>query len=290
MYFVVRGTVQAMDKLESIVYTVLHEGSFFGEIALLKKNSKRTATVRSYTYSQLNVLYKADFENILSEFPADALLLEKEANKRERNSDNVNKIKEKRTRKQERARSGFAPESSGSSSDLANAGPAHEGQPSQGQPASSHSSQNRRSSAAALVVGAVRNTLLGKGRAESRDENKNTIKGLDAEGEMEAFLAKSQQEETTGDLLEAIKILSLQLQRNIGSNSAAAGASAEDAQEKQAHVDGILQEVSTLRLSRAASNTHAPLSVPPAQADNGHDHTETKGDDIVADDVAKNIT
>lgn len=100
MYFVVKGTVQAMDKEETVIYTTLSEGSFFGEIALLKKNSRRTATVRSFTYAQLNVLYKADFEEILVNFPKDAALLEAEARQREQKSDAMAKIKEKRMQSQ----------------------------------------------------------------------------------------------------------------------------------------------------------------------------------------------
>ncbi len=99
MYFVVRGTVQAMDKDETVLYTMLSEGSFFGEIALLKTNSQRTATVRAYTYAQLNVLYKTDFQEILTRYPKDAQLLEREAKLRERNSANVERLKKKKREK-----------------------------------------------------------------------------------------------------------------------------------------------------------------------------------------------
>ncbi|GBG32167.1 Cyclic nucleotide-gated cation channel [Hondaea fermentalgiana] len=104
MYFVVKGTVQAMNKTETVLYTVLSEGSFFGEIALLKTNSRRTATVRSFTYSHLNVLYKKDFEAILLNFPEDAALLANEAKQREQNSANVEKnVQRQRLRQSSRS-------------------------------------------------------------------------------------------------------------------------------------------------------------------------------------------
>lgn len=95
MYFVVRGCVHAMDEAENTLYTILSEGCFFGEIALLKKNSRRTATVRSFTYSQLNVLYKEDFFDICGKFPQEAEMMSEQARKREQNSKNIEKLKAK---------------------------------------------------------------------------------------------------------------------------------------------------------------------------------------------------
>ena len=113
LYFVVKGVVQAMDEAEQQVYAVLSQGNFFGEIALLQAMPKRTATVRSFTYSQLNVLYKEDFDTLLLEYPEDAKLIAEEAKKRQRNSDNIEKNIYK-TKTREKGAQGVASKISGS--------------------------------------------------------------------------------------------------------------------------------------------------------------------------------
>lgn len=46
IFFVVKGVLQAMDENENTLYSTMSAGSYFGEIALLRDDSKRTATVR----------------------------------------------------------------------------------------------------------------------------------------------------------------------------------------------------------------------------------------------------
>ena len=57
MFFIARGTVRVYvthDKVEHYIIS-LHEGSFFGEIALTDFRSTRTANVRSTSFCELQV-------------------------------------------------------------------------------------------------------------------------------------------------------------------------------------------------------------------------------------------
>ena len=73
MYFISRGEVQvvseAPQKEDRIVYATLRDGSFFGEVALLFNDSRRTATVVTSSYCDLFVLRKEDFDTIQESFP-----------------------------------------------------------------------------------------------------------------------------------------------------------------------------------------------------------------------------
>ncbi|KAJ3341509.1 Kinesin-like protein kif27 [Gonapodya sp. JEL0774] len=68
MYFVKMGLVEVTSKDGSKVFVQLGEGKFFGEIALLE-NTKRTASVRAASLTELCVLTKADFEEIVNVHP-----------------------------------------------------------------------------------------------------------------------------------------------------------------------------------------------------------------------------
>ena len=57
MFFIARGTVRVYvihEKVEHYIIS-LHEGSFFGEIALTDFRSTRTANVRSTCFCELQV-------------------------------------------------------------------------------------------------------------------------------------------------------------------------------------------------------------------------------------------
>ena len=73
MYFISRGEVQVVSdttkKEDRIVYATLRDGSFFGEVALLFNDSRRTATVVTSSYCDLFVLRKEDFDSIQESFP-----------------------------------------------------------------------------------------------------------------------------------------------------------------------------------------------------------------------------
>eukprot|EP01061_Rhynchopus_euleeides_P014394 TRINITY_DN24964_c0_g1_i1.p1 TRINITY_DN24964_c0_g1~~TRINITY_DN24964_c0_g1_i1.p1 ORF type:complete len:500 (+),score=228.71 TRINITY_DN24964_c0_g1_i1:94-1593(+) len=86
MYFISRGEVQvvsdATKKEERIVYATLRDGSFFGEVALLFNDSRRTATVVTSSYCDLFVLRKEDFDAIQESFPDQSKAIQKAAQKR----------------------------------------------------------------------------------------------------------------------------------------------------------------------------------------------------------------
>lgn len=66
MYFILYGSVEIV--VNQRVVGALHEGNFFGEVAVMAKSS-RMATVRVTTNSVLYSLSRADFETILYDFP-----------------------------------------------------------------------------------------------------------------------------------------------------------------------------------------------------------------------------
>ncbi len=65
MYFISKGAVEVLSN-EGQVLTVLREGDFFGEMALIRKR-KRNASVRALIHTDLYVLDVASFERILAE-------------------------------------------------------------------------------------------------------------------------------------------------------------------------------------------------------------------------------
>lgn len=67
MYLLVRGEVDVLND-DGEVVTVLKDGDFFGEVALLM-SAPRNATVRARTSCDIFVLEKADFNRILRDHP-----------------------------------------------------------------------------------------------------------------------------------------------------------------------------------------------------------------------------
>eukprot|EP00755_Sulcionema_specki_P028763 Sspe_Gene.90626::Locus_62151_Transcript_1_1_Confidence_1.000_Length_2060::g.90626::m.90626/K04950/CNGA3; cyclic nucleotide gated channel alpha 3 len=86
MYFINRGEVQVIsdhrDPSERIVYATLRDGSFFGEVALLFNDSRRTATVIASQFCDLFVLRKEDFDLIKESFPDQSRAIQRAAQKR----------------------------------------------------------------------------------------------------------------------------------------------------------------------------------------------------------------
>lgn len=81
MYFIIHGELEVVSGDGKKVFATLKEGNFFGEISLFK-NSPRTASVRAVTYSNLYILEKKIFEQVLTRFPSVAEQLQTVANER----------------------------------------------------------------------------------------------------------------------------------------------------------------------------------------------------------------
>ena len=68
LYIISKGIVEIVSEDESNVYSTLTEGSFFGEIALIK-DITRTATARAASFCDLYYLEKTTFELLLKGYP-----------------------------------------------------------------------------------------------------------------------------------------------------------------------------------------------------------------------------
>jgi|UPI00048FD995 hypothetical protein len=69
MYILHRGEVSVISA-ENHILATLGEGSFFGEIALLKKNLRRTVTIKAMTTCILYKLTKNDLEQVFVKYPS----------------------------------------------------------------------------------------------------------------------------------------------------------------------------------------------------------------------------
>ena len=68
MYFVKAGQLEAFAEETGQVYSVMKDGAFFGEIALVNDHP-RTTDVRTKSFCDLLVLYKRDFNTLLANNP-----------------------------------------------------------------------------------------------------------------------------------------------------------------------------------------------------------------------------
>ena len=68
MYFISRGTAEALAPDGQTLYRTLSDGDFFGEIALIL-DQRRSASVRAVTHCDLYRLDKTMFERTLSHYP-----------------------------------------------------------------------------------------------------------------------------------------------------------------------------------------------------------------------------
>ena len=84
MYFISRGKVAVLSGDLQTTYAILCEGSFFGEIALLKE-TVRTATVRAIEYCDLYSLNKTTFDKIITRYPDFASYIQNAAEQRKNN-------------------------------------------------------------------------------------------------------------------------------------------------------------------------------------------------------------
>ncbi|MCC7429644.1 Crp/Fnr family transcriptional regulator [bacterium] len=89
LFMIGKGKVkvsQVNDDGKEVILSILLQGNFFGEMALLD-GSARSATVTSLTDSELLILRRGDFLNLLEEYPKVTINLLKELTKRIRQSD-----------------------------------------------------------------------------------------------------------------------------------------------------------------------------------------------------------
>ncbi|KAJ1518241.1 hypothetical protein HMI55_001117 [Coelomomyces lativittatus] len=100
MYFLKSGTVEILSKDEATCIATLRTGSFFGEIALFQ-DCRRTATIKTIEDSQLCVLRKNDFNEILTEYPELIEVFRIAVNERQ-NKDNRRKQEDLEQKKHEK--------------------------------------------------------------------------------------------------------------------------------------------------------------------------------------------
>jgi CRP-like cAMP-binding protein len=83
MYFVKAGQLEAFSEETGEVLSVMKDGTFFGEIALLNE-VRRTASVKTLTYCELFVLEREDFEQEMEDYPDFAKHVQAVAESRQR--------------------------------------------------------------------------------------------------------------------------------------------------------------------------------------------------------------
>eukprot|EP01006_Ploeotia_vitrea_P041193 TRINITY_DN66494_c2_g1_i1.p1 TRINITY_DN66494_c2_g1~~TRINITY_DN66494_c2_g1_i1.p1 ORF type:complete len:683 (+),score=46.74 TRINITY_DN66494_c2_g1_i1:69-2117(+) len=73
MYFILRGTVQVItepdENGEHSVIATLSEGQFFGEVALVSQDARRTASIMAASSVELYKLAKSDLDLIMEQYP-----------------------------------------------------------------------------------------------------------------------------------------------------------------------------------------------------------------------------
>lgn len=68
MFFIFRGAVEVIKDEKTIV--VLGEKQYFGEMAILNEDNKRTATIRTISFCELRMLTRVQFLKTLKSFPS----------------------------------------------------------------------------------------------------------------------------------------------------------------------------------------------------------------------------
>ncbi|PJZ69156.1 cyclic nucleotide-binding protein [Leptospira perolatii] len=96
LYILSQGSVDVLSENEESVLVSLHEGQFFGELALVTEEP-RSATIRTRTTCETYTLFKADFLKALDQFPEFRKVVEFEVSKRRIQHDS----REKRVQKGE---------------------------------------------------------------------------------------------------------------------------------------------------------------------------------------------
>jgi hypothetical protein len=87
LYFINKGTVNVIQEEDGKVLATLHEGSFFGEAALLS-DEPRNASIRTNDFCELFTLDKHKFQDVLRKFPDFAHEIELERIARDKSHEN----------------------------------------------------------------------------------------------------------------------------------------------------------------------------------------------------------
>ena len=90
MYFLAHGVTYATNEAETIVFSMMREGAFFGEIALMKE-CPRTAHVKAATFVNVEVLTKESFDDVINDFPEEKESIVRAANMRLRKNSSKEK-------------------------------------------------------------------------------------------------------------------------------------------------------------------------------------------------------
>ena len=74
MYFIARGSVEVLTDLDGDKLGELHEGDYFGEMAVLQ-NTLRTCSARTKTFCDLYIVGGTELQDLISSFPEDKSLI-----------------------------------------------------------------------------------------------------------------------------------------------------------------------------------------------------------------------
>ena len=74
MFFIARGSVEVLTDLDGEKLGELHEGDYFGEMAVLQ-NTLRTCSARTKTFCDLYIVDGTELQDLISSFPEDKSLI-----------------------------------------------------------------------------------------------------------------------------------------------------------------------------------------------------------------------
>ena len=92
MYFINRGQCKVLVNNHPI--SILKQGQYFGEIALIQSNAIRTASVQALHFTDCLILNRDDFLNLNSKYPKEISKIKNQANKRQIKSKIYNLLKQ----------------------------------------------------------------------------------------------------------------------------------------------------------------------------------------------------
>ena len=75
MFFIAHGCTYASNEDESVVFSLMRDGDFFGEIALMME-CPRTAHVKAATFANVEQLTKESFDKVIKDFPTQRKVIE----------------------------------------------------------------------------------------------------------------------------------------------------------------------------------------------------------------------